>query len=246
MPKDKATKGIPTANVAAPSKATAALPAGLILPITSNIPKQFSVEEILPGCVWVVHDFLKEEEWQGWIDYVEGSMKLEYRQHPATKYIANRECFRWQRNDTHIADMLFQRLQRCGILKMLESSLDFPKPNYTPIACNPNIRIYKYDKGMSFGKHVDESNVVDGLGKTEITVLVYLSGCQGGATRFYPSRVGKKRNTSVAFDPKPGAMLVHVHGDRCLEHEAEPVLQGRKYILRTDIVYRGASIPKVG
>jgi hypothetical protein len=168
---------------------------------------------------------------------VEASEKLEYVQHPASKYIANRECFRWQRNDTRIADALFERMQQCGILKTLESSLDFTQPNYAPIACNPNIRLYKYDKGMSFGKHVDESNVVDGLGQTEITVLVYLSGCQGGATRFYPPRGGKKFDKSVAFAPKQGAMLVHVHGDRCLEHEADPVVQGHKYILRTDIVY---------
>lgn len=32
-------------------------------------------------------------------------------------------------------------------------------------------------------------------------------------------------------------MLLHVHGDRCLQHEAEPVLAGTKYVLRTDLVF---------
>ena len=41
----------------------------------------------------------------------------------------------------------------------------------------------------------------------------------------------------IAFVPEAGAILMHMHGDRCLEHEAEPVLRGVKYILRTDIVY---------
>jgi hypothetical protein len=32
-------------------------------------------------------------------------------------------------------------------------------------------------------------------------------------------------------------MLLHVHGDHCLEHEADPVVDGTKYVLRTDIVF---------
>ena len=62
-----------------------------------------------------------------------------------------------------------------------------------------------------------------------MTVLIYLSECEGGATRF---------EGDVAFAPRSGALLVHVHGeDRCLEHEADPVDGGTKYVLRTDLVY---------
>lgn len=94
--------------------------------------------------------------------------------------------------------------------------------------CNPNLRLYKYTKGMSFGKHVDGSHAVEGWGKTRVTVLIYLSSCQGGATSF---------EHGISFSPKEGAMLLHVHGDDCLEHEGEPVKAGIKYILRTDLVY---------
>ncbi|KAL3778640.1 hypothetical protein ACHAW5_007530 [Stephanodiscus triporus] len=126
---------------------------------------------------------------------------------------------------------------------------------YRPITCNPNLRLYKYTKGQRFGRHVDESNRIDvprdqvdgpsfstvdareGM-RTEITVLFYLSSCRGGATRFHlPRGIGKEEDSSVAFAPEEGAVLLHVHGDRCLEHEAEPVLEGVKYVLRTDIVY---------
>ena len=71
--------------------------------------------------------------------------------------------------------------------------------------------------------------------QTEITVLFYLSTCTGGATRFHlPHSSSKKKkkskdDTSVAFVPEEGAVLLHIHGDRCLEHEAEPVLDGVKY-----------------
>jgi len=133
-----------------------------------------------------------------------------------------------------------------------EKSSDDNMREYRPITCNPNLRLYKYTKGQWFGRHVDESNKIDvpprdfdddqvdgpsfstvddrdGM-RTEITVLFYLSSCRGGATRFHlPHGSRKKDDSSVAFTPEEGAVLLHVHGDRCLEHEAEPVLEGVKY-----------------
>ena len=53
-----------------------------------------------------------------------------------------------------------------------------------PVGFNPNICLYKYTKGHAFGKHVNGSNRIDGVGWMEITLLVYLSSCNGGATRF--------------------------------------------------------------
>jgi len=128
-------------------------------------------------------------------------------------------------------------------------------PKYQPITCNPNLRLYKYTKGQWFGRHVDDSNRIDipsvsTLSKcnntsmnaptfagaanvkeaqTEITVLFYLSSCRGGATTFHPPHQRKKGGASVSFTPEEGAVLLHVHGDHCLEHEAEPVLEGVKY-----------------
>jgi hypothetical protein len=118
---------------------------------------------------------------------------------------------------------------------------------YRPISCNANLRLYKYSKGQWFGRHVDDSNKINMTSdapeplsnaketQTEITVLFYLSSCRGGATRFHlPTGKGKGKRGSrddgtVAFVPEEGAVLLHVHGDHCLEHEAEPVLEGIKY-----------------
>ena len=208
----------------------------LLLPPSKSAHKAYDIEEIHPGFIWIVHDFLEPKECQAWIDYVEQSKELELCGHPASKFIAHRECYRWQRNDTQIAAILYQRMQQSGVLQKLQDKIDFPSPTYVPTAANPNLRFYKYEKGMSFGKHIDGSHPVEGVGDTEVTVLVYLSECKGGATRFYPSSSSKK-NKSLAFAPKLGALLLHVHGDRCLEHEADPVESGIKYILRTDVVY---------
>jgi len=210
--------------------------------------------------------------------------------HPATKWIAHRECSRIQKNDWNMSQRLYERIQhvvndispqldifdKASLLSndtkfgrysaFLSEGNDTTKvPNnthqlqYQPITCNGNLRLYKYDKGQWFGKHVDESNKIDSSisspfdfsddnsdmkdTQTEITVLFYLSTCTGGATRFHlPHSSSKKKkkskdDTSVAFVPEEGAVLLHIHGDRCLEHEAEPVLDGVKYVLRTDIVF---------
>ena len=274
MPKKKAKKEATAASSNHQKKASPAannpdqqlqnllLPASKISKLKQHNP--YRVEEIVPGAVWVVPNFLEATECQAWIDFSEGTQKksahnnnnkrgptttttsdantksrLEYVQHPATNYITNRECYRWQQDDPSVAQILFQRLQDSGIMDALAAANTF-SPDYHPCACNPNIRLYKYEKGHAFGKHVDGSHAVEGVGMTEATVLVYLSDdCEGGATRFYPimHHGGGSRKKSVGFEPKQGAMLVHIHGDRCLEHEGDPVLSGLKYILRTDIVY---------
>jgi hypothetical protein len=206
--------------------------------LVPSLPRQaLSLKELHPGSVWVVPNFLTPKECASWIDFCEGCDGLEYTSHPATNYMAQRECYRMQEmNGTQISEPLYRRLQESGVVARIERELDAfakKKPPYRPVGFNPNIRLYKYTKGHAFGKHVDGSNRVDGVGQTEITILVYLSDCKGGATRFYPPR----RKKSIAFDPEPGAMLLHVHGDNCLEHEGDEVLDGIKYVLRTDMVF---------
>lgn len=188
------------------------------------------VETLHPGAVFVARNFLTDAECQAFIHAAETSGDMERVAHPATRFIAKRECGRWQRNDREAASKLFQRLSTT-ILPKFAHQLNFPR-EYFPVACNSNLRLYKYEKGMSFGKHYDGSDSVE-EGQTEITVLVYLSSCVGGATRFYPAC----KKESFAFTPEEGSVLLHIHGDRCLAHEADAVVQGIKYVLRTDIVY---------
>jgi hypothetical protein len=195
----------------------------------SKKPPQMSVETLVPGHVFVSRNFMSHDECRGFIDIAESSGDMDYVSHPATREIAQRECGRWQRNDVDVARKLFERMTTI----LQEMQLDCFPTNYIPVACNSNLRLYKYEKNMSFGKHYDGSHPTD-EGMTEITVLVYLSNCVGGATRFYPTQTKRK---NIAFTPEEGAILLHIHGDRCLQHEADAVVSGVKYVLRTDVVY---------
>eukprot|EP00899_Mesostigma_viride_P018151 jgi/Mesvir1/26337/Mv22514-RA.1 len=148
----------------------------------------------------------------------------------------------------------------------------------TAVGLNPNIRIYRYQPGQRFGRHIDESVDVmtsDGMrAHTTYTLLIYLNGegsaggkgqanaapppgqgkkgdkakkvdlardeasCRaplvGGETVFYDGR-GRK---VLSVAPLTGLALFHIHGDRCMLHEALEVTQGTKYILRSDVVMK--------
>mmetsp|Transcript_11465 Transcript_11465/g.16814 ORF Transcript_11465/g.16814 Transcript_11465/m.16814 type:complete len:248 (-) Transcript_11465:187-930(-) len=204
------------------------------LDYSKPLKKSLTVTPLIESqAVFVARSFLSTEECHTWIDLVERSGDLEYVSHPSSRYIAHRECSRWQCTDLAIARSLWNRIVSLDVLK----NVDFgcTKENYQAIGCNGNIRFYKYEKGMSFGRHIDESNTTE-LGQTEVTVLIYLSNCMGGGTRFYVPG-GKQKERSSVFLPEQGAILLHVHGDRCLEHEADPVEHGIKYVLRTDLVF---------
>jgi len=108
----------------------------------------------------------------------------------------------------------------------------------SPVAFNDNLRFYRYDKGLRFGRHYDGSALDSTDRRTMYTVLFYLSECGGVETVFYADHGGVE---TVRVQPLPGRMLLHRHGMDCLQHEALPVSEGTKYILRTDVVTRDMS-----
>ncbi|KAH7346078.1 hypothetical protein BKA66DRAFT_433376 [Pyrenochaeta sp. MPI-SDFR-AT-0127] len=120
------------------------------------------------------------------------------------------------------------------------------------IGLNPNIRIYRYSKGQFFDQHYDDFNNVTLPGsppipaRTTWTLLLYLTspatGCIGGETVFYPDPPKKKTK-----DPPPapfvvglevGLALLHRHGAECMLHEGRQVLEGEKWVIRTDLCVR--------
>jgi len=119
------------------------------------------------------------------------------------------------------------------------------------IGLNPNIRIYRYTQGQYFDQHYDDSNNVTITGspsvpaRTTWTLLLYLTspttGCIGGETVFYPEQPSSSKKSK---DPAPeplivelevGLALLHRHGAQCMLHEGREVLQGEKWVIRSDL-----------
>ncbi|KAL6857988.1 hypothetical protein ACO1O0_005434 [Amphichorda felina] len=121
-----------------------------------------------------------------------------------------------------------------------------------PVGLSPNIRVYRYSKGQYFDCHYDDSNSLilpsdtpeEPLPipvRTTWTLLLYLTsaaeGCVGGETVFYP-RDRKSAAEEIAVPLETGMLLLHKHGDDCLLHEGRQVLDGEKWVLRTDLCVR--------
>ncbi|TKA72370.1 hypothetical protein B0A55_06545 [Friedmanniomyces simplex] len=121
------------------------------------------------------------------------------------------------------------------------------------LGLNSNIRIYRYSKGHFFDQHYDDSNNIafpnstspaSIPAKTTWTLLLYLSspatGCKGGETVFYPEPPSKREAAPapVVVDLEVGMALLHRHGKDCVLHEGREVLEGEKWVIRSDLCVR--------
>ena len=94
---------------------------------------------------------------------------------------------------------------------------------------NERFRFYRYDPGEKFAPHYDGCFARDNGERSLLTFMLYLNEeFTGGSTKFH-------EEPAVTIQPKSGQALIFIH--RTL-HEGSPVLTGRKYVLRTDVMYR--------
>ena len=195
----------------------------------------------------IMDNFLTVEECQEQIERCE-TLGFEEIHSLGNKMFAKRQHGRVSCSDPELASFLFERLR-----PLIPAVID----NLPANTCSSNIRFYRYSQGQCFGCHIDESNMDACGGMTKLTVLVYLSGgtkkaskliatrpLVGGETVFYndvtPKRKGGRNETTkiiASITPECGRLLLHTHGDQCLTHEASPVIEGIKYVLRTDVIY---------
>jgi predicted 2-oxoglutarate/Fe(II)-dependent dioxygenase YbiX len=102
------------------------------------------------------------------------------------------------------------------------------------IGVNQLLRFYRYDPGQLFNWHQDFPFERDNGEQSFLTFMIYLNdGFEGGETSFEDSY------SDESFDPfhvapKQGMALFFEHA---IHHKGEPVTRGRKYVLRTDVMY---------
>ena len=91
---------------------------------------------------------------------------------------------------------------------------------------NERLRFYRYDLGQQFEWHHDAAFERSNGERSRLTFMIYLNeDFERGETSF----------DDVAIKPRKGMALFFVHQ---LRHKGQPVILGRKYVLRTDIMYR--------
>ena len=96
------------------------------------------------------------------------------------------------------------------------------------VACgvNERLRYYRYDCGQQFDWHCDGAFERDNGERSQLTFMVYLNDdFSGGATTI----------DAMDIAPQQGMALLFIHQ---VLHKGQPVTDGRKYVLRTDVMYR--------
>jgi hypothetical protein len=95
------------------------------------------------------------------------------------------------------------------------------------LGVNERFRFYRYDPGQAFRWHRDGSFQRPDGQRSRLTFMVYLNDdFTGGGTRF----------ERAVIQPQKGMALFFVHH---LLHEGAAVRSGRKYVMRTDVMYSG-------
>eukprot|EP01094_Clydonella_sp_ATCC50884_P007114 TRINITY_DN1629_c0_g1_i2.p1 TRINITY_DN1629_c0_g1~~TRINITY_DN1629_c0_g1_i2.p1 ORF type:complete len:210 (-),score=68.24 TRINITY_DN1629_c0_g1_i2:243-872(-) len=104
------------------------------------------------------------------------------------------------------------------------------------VGLNERLRYLRYDPGQKFEPHMDGTYMrTHGPKRGEasfVTVQIYLNeGFEGGTTRFLHNS-----DESVFADavPRTGSVLIFQHD---ILHQGSELIRGRKYTIRTDVMY---------
>lgn len=103
------------------------------------------------------------------------------------------------------------------------------------VGVNERLRFYRYELGQRFEWHYDGAFERPSGERSKLTFMIYLNDdFEGGETSF----------ENVTIVPRQGMALFFVHQIR---HKGQPVTRGRKYVLRTDVMYRidAAAYPRI-
>lgn len=110
---------------------------------------------------------------------------------------------------------------------------------WAPVGLNERLRLYRYDIGQQFDWHRDGYFQRPNGERSLFTFMVYLNDdFDGGATSFNDDGFGFSTGGMLRITPAKGMALLFHHP---ILHRGEPVTAGRKYVLRTDVMYHRAA-----
>ncbi len=140
-----------------------------------------------------------------------------------------RDNLRVMHDDPALAGRLFERAREALPARRLHWGLH---------ALNERFRFYRYDVGQKFDIHSDGCFRRSPEEESLFTFMIYLNDdFTGGETNFYHNN-GRLR---LSVRPERGKALVFWHRQL---HEGAPVRTGRKYVLRSDVMYRQVTPPR--
>jgi hypothetical protein len=194
--------------------------------------KGFTIKELLTEVE--TSELVKKAE-------VSGFASIEWEYHKTY-----RDCTRVILRDEGLADKLWKRLlPHLCVDDLAVRPFGYGADGFwVPKGVNPLFRITKYTPGGHFSVHRDGGFVVTDDFRSIYTLMIYLQKpYQGGDTKFFDSshdvplsltRQMPPRVPVATVAPEEGTALLFTHD---VAHEGAEVLQGDKYVLRTDLLF---------
>jgi hypothetical protein len=109
------------------------------------------------------------------------------------------------------------------------------KKKWGPVGMNERLRLYRYDVGQKFDWHLDGCFERPTGERSFFTFMVYLNeDFEGGTTSFTNDHGRTSTGGVLRVAPRKGMALLFHHP---ILHRGDPVIAGRKYVLRTDVMY---------
>lgn len=184
------------------------------------------IKELLDGeHIFVIRDFLTPQECAAFVSQSEQSGYEEATITTAAGFVMNknvRDNARLILDDPDLAARMWENA---------EPFVPGRIRDWQAAGFNERFRFYRYDPGQKFSPHWDGRFYRDNGEQSQLTFMIYLNDdFMGGETKFYVEN-GMPR---LEVKPERGMALVFVHRQL---HEGAPVVQGRKYVLRTDVMY---------
>lgn len=187
--------------------------------------------------VFIIEDFLSPQECEEHINlsesigYEDALVTSPYGQILRTDIRNNSRVIY---DDPELAEEFWQRVAEFVPAKM---------EHYWAVGVNERFRFYRYDPGQQFDWHQDGPFERDDSERSFWTFMLYLNdGFKGGKTSFNDSYSDRMFNDFQVV-PQTGMALFFLHS---IYHKGEPVLQGRKYVLRTDVMYANYASKRFG
>ena len=175
--------------------------------------------------IFVIDEFLTVDECAS---YIARGEREGYDEAPITTpagFVVNDEIRNNRRlilDDAPLAGALWERAR---------ASIPGNLASWLAVGLNERFRFYRYDPGQRFAPHFDGCFARSETERSQLTFMVYLNGdFDGGETNFYDA----DEQLRMTVRPERGMALVFRHAQL---HEGAPVVSGRKYVLRTDVMY---------
>ena len=218
------------------------------------VPKEIELENLSEQLLPVIgsykfavllHNVLTPEECAELIDQAEEKGFEDASIYDRRTNRAHRNCTRYVVDDPDLADTWYERIADALMGTPFERKL-MSAPWVEPpgpagimvkraVSLNERLRLLRYKQGEFFHSHNDATfvrgpNEGDRAGESShVSVQVYLNQkFKGGHTTFH----GRGRHLDVK--PRTGSVLLFDHN---ILHEGQRVTQGKKYLVRTDVMY---------